>query len=59
MKEAKNIYEQLGGTYRNEIGYRIPNLALPDGTEYPVSKYGRIHLNCLSLCVTALRTSLR
>ena len=45
MKEAKNIYEQFGGTYRNENGYRIPNLALPDGTEYPVSKYGRMHLD--------------
>ena len=41
----QNIFEKNGGTYREENGYRIPNLALPDGTEYPVSKYGRMHLD--------------
>lgn len=26
----KSLFEQLGGTYREENGYLIPNLTLPD-----------------------------
>ena len=57
MKEAETIYKQLGGTYREENGSLVPDVNLPE--QKPIGKNGRMHLNCLSLCVTALRTSLR
>ena len=43
MKQS--IFEKHGGTYREGNGYRIPNLALPAGTSYPIGKYGRMHLD--------------
>lgn len=43
MKQS--IFEMHGGTYREENGYRIPNLELPAGTTYPIGKYGRMHLD--------------
>ena len=43
MKQS--IFEKHGGTYRDENGYRIPNLALPAGTTHPIGKYGRMHLD--------------
>ena len=43
MKQS--IYEKHGGTYREENGYRIPNLELPAGTAYSIGKYGRMHLD--------------
>ena len=30
MKEAKTIYEQLGGTYREENGNLVPDVELPE-----------------------------
>ena len=32
----------MGGTYRQESDYLIPNLALPDEPEYQIGKYGRM-----------------
>ena len=43
MKQS--IFEKNGGTYREENGYRIPNLELPTGTKHPIGKYGRMHLD--------------
>ena len=43
MKQS--IFEKHGGTYREENGYRIPNLELPTGTKHPIGKYGRMHLD--------------
>ncbi len=45
MKEAKTIYEQLGGTYREEKGSLIPDLELPE--QKPIGKYGKMHLDYL------------
>ena len=45
MKEAKTIYQQLGGTYREEKGSLIPDLELPE--QKPIGKYGKIHLDYL------------
>ena len=45
MKQS--IFEKHGGTYRDENGYRIPNLALPDCTIHTIGKYGRMHLDYL------------
>ncbi len=47
MKNTKTIYEQLGGTYREENGYRIPNLSFPAQTNHPIGKYGRMRLDYL------------
>ena len=45
MKEAKTIYQQLGGTYREENGKFVPNVELPE--QKPIGKYGRMHLDYL------------
>ena len=45
MKEAKTIYEQLGGTYREENGNLVPDVELPE--QKPIGKYGRMHLDYL------------
>ncbi len=38
----KSIFEKMGGTYRQEGDYLLPNLSLPPDTEqYPLGKYGR------------------
>ena len=40
-----SLYEILGGTYREENGHLIPDIALPEQTEYQIGKYGRMHLD--------------
>ncbi len=45
MKDTKTIYEQLGGTYREENGYLIPDVELPE--QEPIGKYGLMHLDYL------------
>lgn len=45
MKQS--LYEQNGGTYREENGHLIPNLALPESNEQPIGKYGMTHLDYL------------
>ena len=40
-----NLYEKLGGTYHEENGHLIPDIALPEQTDYQIGKYGRIHLD--------------
>ena len=40
-----SFYETLGGTYREENGHLIPNVTLPEQTDYQIGKYGRMHLN--------------
>lgn len=34
----KSLFEEMGGTYRQEGDYLIPNLALPDEPEYQIGK---------------------
>ncbi|KSV59062.1 TnpV protein [Acetivibrio ethanolgignens] len=36
----KSIFEEMGGTYRQEGDYLIPNLVLPDTSDYKIGKYG-------------------
>ena len=43
----KSIFEQMGGTYREENGYLIPNLSLPEREEHTIGKYGQLHLDFL------------
>ena len=43
----KTIYEKLGGTYREENGILYPNLTLPEQTNHPIGKYGRMRLDYL------------
>ena len=45
MKNAKTIYEQLGGTYREEKGNLVPDVELPE--QKPIGKYGKMHLDYL------------
>ena len=41
----KTLYETLGGTYREENGRLIPEIKLPEQTDYQIGKYGRMHLD--------------
>ena len=41
----KTLYEQLGGTYREENGPLIPEIKLPEQTNYLIGKYGRMHFD--------------
>ena len=43
-KKFKSLYENLGGTYREKNGHLIPDIALPEQTDYQIGKYGRMHL---------------
>ena len=43
----KSLFEEMGGTYRQEGGYLIPNLTLPNDSDYEIGKYGRMHLDYL------------
>ena len=40
-----SFYETLGGTYREENGHLIPNVTLPEQTDYQIGKYGWMHLD--------------
>ena len=43
----KSLFEEMGGTYRQEGDYLIPNLSLPDELEYQIGKYGRMRRSYL------------
>ena len=43
----KTLYENLGRTYHEENGYLIPNVTLPEQTDYQIGKYGRMHLDSI------------
>lgn len=40
-----SLYETFGGTYREESGHLIPDIALPEQTDFQIGKYGRMHLD--------------
>ncbi len=44
-KNFDNLYEKLGGTYREKNGHLIPDITLPEQTDYQIGKYGRMHLD--------------
>ena len=41
----KTLYETLGGTYREEKGHLVPELELPEQTNYRIGKYGQFYLD--------------
>ena len=40
----KSLFEQLGSTYREENGYLIPNLTLPDEEQVEIGLWRQRHL---------------
>jgi len=54
----KSIFEQIGGTYRQEGDYLIPNLILPDTGNYQIGKYGHMRRTYLKEHHKALYTNL-
>ena len=44
-KNFDNLYEKLGGTYREEKVHLIPNVTLTEQSDYQIGKYGRMHLD--------------
>ena len=43
----KSLFEGMGGTYRQVGDYLIPNLVLPDDSNYQIGKYGRMRRSYL------------
>ena len=43
----QSLYERMGGTYRQEGVYFVPNIALPEAGTYRLGKYGRMRRRCL------------
>lgn len=39
----KSMFEQMGGTYREENGYFLPNIAVPEHDPRPIGKWGSLH----------------
>lgn len=54
----KSLFEQMGGTYRQEGDYLIPNLVPPDTGNYQIGKYGRMRRTYLKEHHRALYTNL-
>jgi hypothetical protein len=54
----KSIFEEMGGTYRQEGDYLIPNLTLPDTSDYQIGKYGRMRRSYLKEYHSALYSAL-
>ena len=55
----KSIFEKMGGTYRREGDYLLPNLSLPpDAKDYQIGKYGRMRQRYLKEHRRALYSSL-
>ena len=54
----ESLFEQMGGTYRVERDYLLPNLIPPDTGSRPIGKYGRVRLNYLKEHHRTLYTSL-
>ena len=44
-KNFESLYENLGGPYREDNGHLIPDITLPEQTDYQIGKYGRMHLD--------------
>ena len=44
---AKSIFEQLGGTYKQQGDYLLPCLTLPAEKEQPIGLWGQRHLRYL------------
>lgn len=40
----KSLFEQMGGTYREENGYLIPNLTFSDEEQVEIGVWGQRHL---------------
>ena len=43
----ESLFEEMGGTYRQEGDYLVPNLTLPNDGDYEIGKYGRMRLRYL------------
>lgn len=55
----KSLFEQMGGTYRQEGDYLVPNLLLPNNTDMrDIGVYGRRHLNFIKKHKKVLYTEL-
>ena len=54
----KPLFEQMGGTYRREGDFLIPNLVLPDTGDYQIGKYWRMRRRYLKEHRRVLYTNL-
>ena len=53
----ESVFEEMGGMYRREGDYLLPNLSLPpDAEDYQIGKYGRLRRHYLKEYRRALYT---
>ena len=54
----KSTFEQMGGTYRQEGDYLLPNLALPDEPDQQIGKYGILRRSYLKNHCSGIYTAM-
>ena len=54
----KSLFEQMGGTYREENGYLIPNLSLPEEEQIKIGVWGQRRLEYIKHYRKGFYTSL-
>ena len=54
----KSLFEQMGGTYREENGYLIPNFTLPDEVQIEIGIWGQRRLEYIKHYRKGFYTSL-
>ena len=54
----KSLFEQMGGTYREENGYLIPNLTLPEEEQIKIGVWGQRRLEYIKHYRKGFYTSL-
>ena len=54
----KSLFEQMGGTYREENGYLIPNLTLPKEEQVEIGIWGQRRLEYIKYHRKGFYTSL-
>ena len=47
-KNFESLYETFGGTYRVKNGHFIPDITLPEHTDYQIGKYGWMHIDYIN-----------
>ncbi|MBO5024426.1 MAG: TnpV protein [Clostridia bacterium] len=57
-KHIENLYESIGGTYREENGHLILILELFKRIDYHIGKYGRMHIDYIKRHCRGMYTTL-
>ena len=51
----KTLFEELGGTYTQQVDYYLPDIKLPEQLEYGIGVWGQCHIHCNHRAVILFR----